>query len=106
MSVISAPETITVTDYEFIFLGGTKLAHTIGPKDTFRELPDRYILAWVEVSETAEIFKTNILQKGTRVRVVSVTDETAVERIVREIREKEAKAQGVTAKAAAPSPQG
>lgn len=105
MSVISTPETITVTDYEFIFLGGTKLSHTIRPDDKFEDLGDRYLLVWVDVAETAEIFKASLLQKGTRVRVINKVEETAVEKIVREIKDKEAKAQGVTAKAA-PSPQG
>ncbi len=107
MSAISAPATITVTDYEFIFLGGTKLSHTISPEDSFNELEDRYILAWPGVSEVAEVFKANLLQKGTRVRQVSAAgEESAVDRVVREIKEKEARAQGATVKGAAPSPQG
>lgn len=107
MSVISTPETILVTDYEFIFLGGTKLSHTISPEDSFSELEDRYILAWPGVSEVAEVFKASLLQKGTRVRQVSAAgEESAVDRVVREIKEKEARAQGATVKGAAPSPQG
>lgn len=93
MSVITTPDTITVTDYEFIFLGGTKLSHTIGPEDTFVEVADRYLLSWKDVHETAEIFMTNILQKGTRVRKIILTTETAVQKVVREIKAKEAAGQ-------------
>ena len=97
MSAISAPETIVVTDYEFIFLGGTKLTHTVRPGDSFSELDDRYIIAFPDVSEVAEIFKSpSLLQKGTRVRVVEAVEETAVAKIVRELKAKEAKDQGVT----------
>ncbi len=95
MAAISAPETIVVTDYEFVFLGG-KLNHTIGPDDSYAELEDRYILAWPAASEVAEIFKVHVLQKGTRVRVITKTEESAVDKIVRELKAKEAKDQGVT----------
>lgn len=99
MSVISTPETVTVIDLEFIFLGGTKLSHTLRPEDLLHDRGDHYLLTWPDVNETAEIYKANLLQLGMRRRVVSAVEETAVDKIVRELKEKESKAQGVTVKA-------
>lgn len=106
MSVISTdPETIKVTDLEFIFLGGTKLSHTLGPDDKLVENESTYHLIWVSVNESATIFKTNILQLGRRERTVVMNgEETAVQKAVREIKAQEAARQGVTVKA--PTPQG
>ncbi len=97
MSVITGPtpETITVVDLEFIFLGGTKLSHTLRPDDKLTENDTTYHLYWPDVNESATIYKANLLQHGRRERQVSAVEETAVDKIVRELKEEEARKQGV-----------
>lgn len=103
MSVITEPESILVTDLEFIFLGGTKLSHTIRPEDRFIENEHTYQIYYPNENEAATVYKTSLLQLGRRERKVSKVEETAVQKVVREIKEQEARAQGATTKAA-PAP--
>ena len=94
-----------VTDLEFIFLGGTKLIHTLREQDTFEDLGSYVILRWTDTGEEARIHRHNLLQEGRRVRQVAKQEGgygSAVAKVVADIKAREAKAQGA-APATAPS---
>jgi hypothetical protein len=94
------PAAEVVTDLEFIFLGGTKLVHTLRERDQFEDRGDHYYLTWNDTGEDALLYKTSLLQFGRRVRLVQAVDQTAVQKAIQDIKAKEAKAQGATGKAA------
>ena len=98
------PATEVVTDLEFIFLGGTKLTHTLREQDTYEDKGDHLYLKWADTGEDALLYKTSLLQFGRRVRLVQQVDQTAVQKVVREIKAKEARAQGAVGTAAQGTP--
>lgn len=100
LNLPSPPPTEVVTDLEFIFLGGTKLVHTLREIDQFDEQGDHYYIRWADTGEDALIYKANLLQFGRRVRLVQKADQTAVQQVVNDIKRKEAAAQGAIGKAA------
>ena len=100
METLTPPPTEVVTDLEFIFLGGTKLTHTLREVDFVEDRGDHVYLKWADTGEDALLYKTNILQFGRRVRLVQQVDQTAVQKVVREIKAKEARAQGALGTAA------
>lgn len=102
MEALTPPQTITLTDYEFIFLGGTKLSHTLRPDDKFEDQGDHFRLTWVDVSEDALIYKGQLLQLGRRVRIVTTAEQTAVQKVVADIKAREAKAQGAQGRTQTP----
>jgi hypothetical protein len=87
------------TDLEFIFLGGTKLVHTLREQDIFEDRGDHFYFAWTDTGEDALLYKTNLLQFGRRVRQVVAVDQTAVQKVVEDIKRREAASQGATGKA-------
>jgi hypothetical protein len=98
------PATEVATDLEFIFLGGTKLTHTLREQDSFEDRGDHYYLTWKDTGEDALLFKLQLLQFGRRVRLIQKVEQTAVQQVVQAIKQKEAKDQGATVKAAPQSP--
>ena len=105
MSILDAPvppATEVVTDLEFIFLGGTKLTHTLREQDSFEDRGDHFYLAWTDTGEDALLYKTQLLQFGRRVRLVQKAAEgqTAVQQVVASIKADEARKQGAIGKAA------
>lgn len=96
----AALQTEVITDLEFIFLGGTKLTHTLRECDSYEERADEYVLSWKDTGEEATLRKTNLLQFGRRVRLVQQVEQTAVAKVVADIKANEAKKQGAIGKAA------
>lgn len=94
-AIESPEETIEVTDYEFIFLGGTKLTHTVRPQDHVYTNAEAYFFEWPDVQEKAIIRVQNLLQVGSRIRKVKKNDKSAIDQIVAEIKAREARSQGV-----------
>ena len=89
------PPTEVVTDLVFDFLGMAKpLVHLIREGDTFEDRGDHYYIRWNDVGEDALVFKTQLLQFGRRVRLVQKVDpNNAVQKVVADIKKKEAAAQ-------------
>jgi hypothetical protein len=87
-----------ITDLEFIFLGGTKLIHTLRESDHFEDNDGHYYLLWNDTGEDALIFKANLLQFGRRLRVETPVEQTAVAKVVADIKKAEAAAQGATSR--------
>lgn len=101
MDTLPTPETLVITDLEFIFLGAAKaLVHTITETDFFEDRGDHYYIRWNDVGEDALLFKANLLQFGRRVRLVNKGSKNAVQQVLEEIKAQEAKAQGSTGKSA------
>jgi hypothetical protein len=95
MENLTPPPTEVVTDLEFIFLGGTKLVHTLRERDSFEDVGTYYLLQWADAGEQARIYKTSLLQEGRRVRLVQKVDpNNAVQQVVADIKKREAAAQG------------
>jgi hypothetical protein len=94
--------TEVVTDLVFIFLGGTKLVHVLREGDTYEDRGNEIYLRWADTGEDAILLKTNLLQLGRRVRAVQQVEQTAVQKVVAEIKKAEARAQGAQGLAAAP----
>lgn len=98
MEHLTPPPSEVVTDLEFIFLGGTKLVHTLREADTYEDRGHEIYLRWADTGEDATLPKASLLQLGRRVRLVSKVDQSAVAKIVQEIKQKEAQAQGATSR--------
>lgn len=109
------PPSEVVTDLVFDFLGMAKpLVHLIREQDTFEDRGDHFYIAWAESGEDALVYKTQLLQFGRRVRLVQKVDpNNAVQKVVADIKKKEAAAQAAAGtvqgrnlpQAQAPAPQ-
>lgn len=89
--------TFDVEDHEFIFLGGFVRTHTIkAGEDTVLDEDDKFIIVYTLASQIITIYKHNLLQHSVTSRTVTKTDESAVQKIVREMKERENKLNQVT----------
>jgi len=100
------PLSEVVTYLEFTYLGQAKpLTYVLREEDTYEDRGDHYYMSWADSTDEMRIFKHQLISFGTRIVAQAKTQQgqTAVEKVVEEIRRKEARAQGAQGQAAAPA---
>ncbi len=90
-------DTIHFDDHEFIFHGGFVRTHSlVAGVDGIAEDEKEFTIVYPERDQIVTIYKHNLLQHSVIRRVVDKVEETAVQKMVRELREAENKRIGVT----------
>lgn len=103
---METPTVEHLIEYEFIFLGGFVRSHVLKEgEDLINETPELFQIVYPSKNGVVNIPRAHLIQWSVSHRTVTRQGETAVEKVVREIREKDALRQGATVKAA-PAPPG